>query len=129
MPVKIRDGSGDVIARGVTGMPIAVPEGRYYATVLLPDGHEVGVQDAISVSSGGDERCTAGACSVERQPQFDSVEAPPMMAPAPAPTAQAAPAPEASTIEATIWRGSWHNLWDGDDSRVRIVPDVPVTLS
>lgn len=124
LPVHIRDGAGDVVAQGVTGFPIAVPEGRYFATVLLPDGREIGVQDAIAVSSGTAALCTAGVCAIEPTAQMDVSVAPGAMA-----IAGPSPVPDATTIAASVWRGNWFDIWDGDDTRVQIAPDRPVRLS
>ena len=130
LPVHIRDGNGDIVARGVTGFPIPVPEGRYFATVLLPDGREIGVSDAIAVTNGAAERCTAGLCAIDPAAQMDVAVAPAAMAAMTAPAvAGPSPLPDAYTVAASLWRGNWFDIWDGDDTRVRILPDRPVALS
>lgn len=121
LPVYIRSGEGDVIGSGVTGTPIAVPPGRYYATVLLPDGREIGAPDAVIVASGQQEQCVAGVCWIA-SPQAVGVAAPtagaaPPMASA---TAVSPPPPDGSANEATVtlWRGNWLALWrDGEMHR------------
>ena len=128
LPVHIRDRNGDVVAQGVTGLPIPVPAGHYFATVLLPDGREIGVQDAIAVSGGSGERCTAGLCAAESGQQMDVSVTPAPASSVPVPPAAVATA-SVSTLQGATWRGNWFNIWDGDDHKVRINPDVPVMLS
>jgi len=128
--VTIRNGDSDIVARGVTGAPISVPPGRYFAMVMMPDGREIGTHDAIAVASGADAECIAGVCSIEPPQHFDLRIAPAHAAPiASAPPMIGAAAPDISDVPATIWQGDWLALWDGSDLRPPPLPSASFALS
>ena len=127
LPVHVRSSEGDVVGSGVTGSPIAVPPGRYYVTVLLPDGREIGAPDAIVVSSGGNEQCVAGICQIAPPSHVEAMMAPP--APIAPSTALADPTPSGNTLAASLWRGTWHDIWANDGPHVPALPPATTLLS
>lgn len=128
LPVHIRSSEGDVVGSGVTGSPIAVPPGRYYVTVLLPDGREIGAPDAIVVSSDSNERCVAGICQMAPPARVEATMAPPPAAIAPS-MALADPTPSGNTLAASLWRGTWHDIWEHDGPHVPALPPATTLLS
>jgi hypothetical protein len=105
LPVRVRTRTGEIVGSGVTGLPITVPAGSYYVTMLMPDGREVGLDH--KVRAGAPAEAGAG----ERA-------APPLAMPAAAAAPELLSADPAPATMAAIWRGDWFGAWAGQ------VPDL-----
>lgn len=113
LPVKIRTAEGEMVGDGVSGSPIAVPAGKYFVSVIMPDGRERGGNEAVTVKSG--EAAVMNAASPNIEPaaaamamtsDFAMDEAP--MAAMPPPVI-AAPG---EIVDAWLWKGDWFASWD-----------------
>ncbi len=116
MPVKVRSAKGEIVGTGVSGSPISVPPGRYFVSVVTPDGRERGRGESVTVKPGED---TVLATAVSRQAPASALPlvADAALAPAPAgaaPDTGAAPPadPEPGEIaDARLWTGDWASAW------------------
>lgn len=118
LPVKVRKPDGEMVGSGVSGSPIAVPAGRYFVSVVMPDGRERGASDIITVESG-----TENVLEPISVPAIAPAMAGEGAAAAPEGVADrsmsremamdAGPAEPAET-HATVrmWRGDWFASWD-----------------
>ncbi len=98
LPIRLRAGDGEVIASGVSGRALAVPPGRYFLCVTLPNGREVIGGAALDVGEGG----TPPPPPLEREMArgFDM--------------ATLIPAAEGATVAANRWDGALADMWSGD---------------
>ena len=120
LPVRVRTRTGEIVGTGVTGLPIAVPQGSYYVTMLLPDGSEIGADSRV--------RSTRGAAP---EP-VGAVPPPPPSAPLQV-AAMIAPAPVAAedhpACPASIWRGDWLVEWGRGVPALARPDRIDLTLS
>jgi hypothetical protein len=122
LPVKIRTDEGEIVGSGVSGSAIAVPPGRYFVSVVTPDGRERGAHAAVTVAAG--EAAVVAKTIVPAAVKMASNAA--IFA---APEAFAADATEDRSLErdasgavpgaepgeivdARIWTGDWFPAWD-----------------
>lgn len=128
LPVKIRSADGEMIGSGVSGSPISVPAGKYFVSVVQPDGRERGSNSIVTVKAG--EEAMIGA-------QVPHPSSPPPSPPPPPPTLRMAAAPMAGgfamdapamlepedvalpiiaspgdIVDAWLWKGDWFASWD-----------------
>jgi hypothetical protein len=58
LAVKVRSLSGALVANGISGQPIELPEGEYVVSALMPNGHEVMADQPTQVIFGKTESPT-----------------------------------------------------------------------
>jgi hypothetical protein len=120
LPVKIRTGEGEIVGSGVTGSPITVPPGRYFVSMVTPDGRERGAHEAVTVEAGQDALVSATIvpAAVKMAANAAIIVAPEafaMDAPEDRSLAREAPTPApdpGEVVDAQLWTGDWFPAWD-----------------
>lgn len=144
LPVKIRTDEGEIVGSGVTGSAIAVPPGRYFVSLVTPDGRERGAQAAVTVAAG--QAAVVSATIVPaavKMPSNAVIFAVPEAfamdatedrsldrdAPVAIPTAE-----PGEIVDARMWTGDWFPAWDSGlgDRRAAVLeaglgPVVPLS--
>lgn len=114
LPVRVRTSSGEIVGSGVTGASIELPDkGDHFVTMVLPDGQEIAVEDAMP--SGSDDLPTG--LIADAVPN-DVVA-------------------EAVTLSAGLWHGKWLDLWrsgrpsltGASSGEIELSSQSPVTIS
>jgi hypothetical protein len=122
LPVKIRTGEGEMVGSGVTGTPIEVPPGRYFVSVVTPDGRERGAHDTVTVAAGeaavvaatlvpAAVKMAANASIIVSPEAFAMDAAEDRSLERGAPVA-ALPAEPGEIVDARLWTGDWFPAWD-----------------
>lgn len=114
LPVRIRTAEGEVVGSGVTGATIAVPPGRYFVSLVTPDGRERGAHAPVDVAAG--EEAVVAATIVpapvkmaDKAPIIVSAEAFAMESTEMPPPVLAEPG---AIVDAQLWTGDWLAAWD-----------------
>lgn len=129
LPVKIRKPDGEMIGSGVSGGPISVPPGRYFVSIIMPDGRERAAGGMIKVQTGLDSMLAPltiaaaappmAALVAEPQPASAGADVDEMFDLAFEATrsrgmemAAAADEPAEPNCTVQLWRGDWFASWD-----------------
>lgn len=144
LPVKIRTDEGEMVGSGVTGTPISVPPGRYFVSLVTPDGRERGAHEAVTVDPG---QAAVVATTIMPAAVKMAVNAPIVVSPeafamdaAGDRSLEREIAPMAASVEpgeivdARLWTGDWFPAWDSKigDRRAAVLeaglgPVVPLS--
>jgi hypothetical protein len=122
LPVKIRTGEGEMVGSGVTGTPIAVPPGRYFVSVVTPDGRERGAHDTVSVEAGQAAVVAAtivpaavkmaSNAAIIVSPEAFAMDAPEDRSLDRDTPVAALPVEPGEIVDARLWTGDWFAVWD-----------------
>jgi hypothetical protein len=116
LPVRVRTAQGALVASGVTGKTIALPDGEYEISIVKPDMIEFEHPSLIKVQSGEAETVLLGNLASAE------TASPANYTPAEGgqPTLQQDDAdqelPAAKIINAKLWRGRWMDRWESIES-------------
>ena len=140
LPVKVRTADGEMVGSGVSGSPISMAPGRYFVSIVMPDGRERSSGEMVDVEPGHDsspaqlsmpivaasapmvgpiaepmevasDGFESNAEAGAAQSRAVSRDIPDGIAADPASPA-APPATAGESCVARLWRGDWFAAWD-----------------